>query len=58
MTETERIKQQIKGELKKRPKIKIYCILCGEYCATISSQRELLHFDCWAKWKKSRQNLQ
>lgn len=54
MTEEQRIKKRIMDELKKRPKFKVYCILCGEYCTTVSSQRELMHYDCWVQWKKSR----
>lgn len=56
MNESERIKKEIKDRLKALPKIKVYCILCGEYCTTVSSQREMMHFDCWVEWKKSRQN--
>lgn len=58
MTEEQRMKKIIKDRLSKRPKIKVYCILCGEYCTTVSEQRELIHFDCYIKWKKTRQKPQ
>lgn len=54
MTYEERIKKEIMDRLKALPKIKIYCILCKKLCVTSSHERELMHYDCWIEWKKSR----
>lgn len=55
MTEEEQIKRRIKKKLEEIPKFKIYCLLCGKLCCTTSEQREIIHYDCWVEWKKSRQ---
>lgn len=56
MNEEQRIKKEIMDRLKARPKFKIYCLLCGKLCTTTSHEREMIHYDCWVAWKKSRQN--
>lgn len=55
MTHEEKIKKEIMDRLHARPHFKVYCLLCKEYCATTSEQREMIHYDCWVAWKKSRQ---
>ena len=56
MTYEETIKKRIMDDLKNLPKFKIYCLLCGKLCTTTSHERELMHFDCYVEWKKTRQN--
>lgn len=56
MTNDERIKKEIMDRLKARPHFRVYCLLCEEYCTTVSEMREMVHYDCWVEWKKSRQN--
>ena len=55
MNEEQRIKKEIMDRLRAKPKFKIYCLLCKEYCTTTSEEREMVHYDCWVAWKKSRQ---
>lgn len=55
MNEEQRIKKEIMDRLNARPKFKIYCLLCGEHCVTTSEQREMIHYECYISWKKSRQ---
>lgn len=54
MNETDKVKKRIQKELHEKSTIRIYCIICRQHCVTISEQRELVHYECWLAWKRSR----
>lgn len=59
MKQNDKLRREILDRLHEKTYFKINCIWCGKHCATVSEEREMIHYDCWLEYKrhqKARQN--
>lgn len=57
MNHEQHIKNEIRRKLHELPRVQIFCMVCRKLLCTITTQRELICWDCWVERRQPRKYL-